>query len=497
MINWKNLWAFMFIVVVPFISIFIGHSIGASAETISQVTFTNTTTSRSSNGTDVDTYTYTFDSSYEHAFCILVTPSSLQDWDKIIDSAQYGYYDSGVYRCYNIVCKDYNLVNAGSFRPTWGMSSRFYPTVYPNSVSLQESMYVVPSFTPTDGSPVGYRNCTFSFTSDVQTGSGIRTIGWTSTLHFDTINNVPFFSTPTDCYNYLETGDLDNATDEDGNALVDIDPDGQSDDETLPDYVPVPDVQWVEDSEGNFRTLQFNNRVYANGRGYGLELNVNWITLRDFTLTYKGFSGTKSIYTVTYSDILSDLGTHDLGYSLPSSTADYVVTPGTINFLTVEGSSTIYDDLLSTFPVADRNITADSTFTTNAMRQHLSSMSCPYNAVIVKARYYRYKDGVSNTIIYGDWNTVNSPFPEQGAQLKIDKSSGEVEPPDPDPTPDPEPDDLDLGDLEESIRSIFSFLGEFPSFLSQLFGFLPEWVPILIAVLIALSLLIGLVKLIF
>lgn len=495
MINLKNLWAFVFIVIVPLLSIFLGHSIGAHAETVSQVTFTTHRTQRTSSGYEEEDKTYTFDSSSEHAFCILVTHSSLQDWDIVIDSSQLGYYDSGVYTSYNIVCIDYHLVN-GTVTTSYSLDRNFYRTEFPNAAHLSD-LRCSATFLPSDGNPVSNWGCTFSLWSTVETGSGMRTIGRGQTISFDTLNNVPFFSDPDDCYDYLYSGDDSNATDEDGSPLVDIDPGGQSDDETLPDYVPVPDVQWVEDSEGNFRTLQFNNRVYANGRGYGLELNVNWITLRDFTLTYKGFSGTKSIYTVTYSDILSDLGTHDLGYSLPSSTAGYTVTPGTINFLTVEGSSDIYNALLSTFPVADRNITADSTFTTNAMRQHLSSMSCPYNAVIVKARYYRYKDGVSNTIIYGDWNTVNSPFPEQGAQLKIDKSSGEVEPPDPDPTPDPEPDDLDLGDLEESIRSIFSFLGEFPSFLSQLFGFLPEWVPILIAILIALSLLIGLVKLIF
>lgn len=322
--------------------------------------------------------------------------------------------------------------------------------------------------------------------------------------------NVYVFNSYSEGVNYLSSGVYDSAINKDSMPFDSYD--GS-------ESIPTPVVNWVLKSDGTLsRTLQFTNAQLPMNPNIrmGLELRVHWASVDNITMSYSNQSASAlgTGYSVFYDNALSQDGS-PMGYDLPNSVSGFKPCPSEIDFITNTDSIALFNSFLTVHPVSERTITYSpssiSSFA-NAFRSHLGVISFEYNVPYVSCRYY-YRTPDGNSLIYGGWTNTYPKLPSQGAVLSINKQNGQVIVPinagtvnqgydvNDNPIFDnstviESPDLVNFDDLNNSVHNMFSYLGQFPSFLAYLFPFLPSWIPILLASIIGTLLVIGLVRII-
>lgn len=283
--------------------------------------------------------------------------------------------------------------------------------------------------------------------------------------------------------------------------------------------IPTPVVNWVLNDDGSLsRTLQFSNAQLPQNPNIrmGLQLIVHWASIDNITMSYANQSASAlgTGYQVFYDNALSQDGL-PMGYPLPANVSQFKPCPSEINFLTNSESVTLFNNFLVSHPVSERIINYSpsgiSSFA-DSFRNHLGDINFPYNVPYVSARYY-YMTSDGTGLIFGGWTNTYPKLPSQGAVLSINKQNGQIYVPvndgtfnegtdiDGNPIFDNgttivSPDLVNFDDLNNSVESLFSYLGQFPSFLSRLFPFLPSWVPIFLASIIGITLVVGIVRII-
>lgn len=326
----------------------------------------------------------------------------------------------------------------------------------------------------------------------------------------DFYSSIPIFENLSDVYYYLGSGDVSNAVNKDSLPFDSVV--GSS-------SIPTPVVNWALNSDGSLsRTLQFTNAQLPQNPNIrmGLQLIVHWASVDNISMSYANqsanFLGTG--YAVYYDNALSQDG-QSMGYPLPESVSDMKPCPAQIDFLTDSHSIELFNNFLVAHPVSERTITYSpsgiSSFA-DSFRSHLGNIDFAYNVPFVSCRFY-YKSVDGSDLNYGGWTTTYPKLPSQGAVLSINKQNGQITVPINDGTFNQgtdingnpifdngttiqSPDLVNFDDLNNSVHNLFSYLGQFPSFLAYLFPFLPSWIPILLASIIGTLLVIGLVRII-
>lgn len=326
----------------------------------------------------------------------------------------------------------------------------------------------------------------------------------------DLTSTIPLFESVSAARSYIYDGDISDAVNKESLPFDSVS--GSSD-------IPTPVCNWVLNEDGSLsRTLQFTNAQLPQNPNIrmGLQLIVHWASVDNITMSYSNqsanFLGTG--YSVFYDNALSQEGV-PMGYPLPSSVSDMKPCPSQIDFLTDSNSIALFNSFLSSHPVSERSISYSpggiSSFA-DSFRSHLGDIDFPYNVPYVSARYY-YKSPDGSDLRYGGWTSTYPKLPAQGAVLSINKQTGEITVPfnegtfnqgtdiDGNPIFDNGttivgPDMVNFDDLNNSVESLFSYIGQFPSFLSRLFPFLPSWVPVFLASIIGITLVVGIVRII-
>lgn len=331
-----------------------------------------------------------------------------------------------------------------------------------------------------------------------------------SGMYINVTSNIPIFNSLEKVNYYLATGDNSQAENKDS---LPFDTVGSS------SSIPTPVVNWALNSDGGIsRTLQFTNAQLPQNPNIrmGLQLIVHWASVDNISMSYANqsanFLGTG--YAVYYDNALSQDG-QSMGYPLPESVSDMKPCPAQIDFITDSNSIELFNNFLVSHPVSERTITYSpsgiSSFA-DSFRSHLGNIDFEYNVPYVSCRYY-YKSVDGSDLNYGGWTSTYPKLPSQGAVLSVNKQTGEITVPINDGTFNQgtdingntifdngttieSPDLVNFDDLNNSVHNMFSYLGQFPSFLAYLFPFLPSWIPILLASIIGTLLVIGLVRII-
>lgn len=352
----------------------------------------------------------------------------------------------------------------------------------------------------------------------------IRTV--TTNIIFTT--DFPVFSSKDTCIDYYRYGLLDDDSVRYGSEYLS----NVSFDNIVYDplQIPAPHVEWVADSNGDFtHQLHFLNNGYFGEHNtqlnYGLLLSMHWLSVNDAVISLAQNQGMYTRYQFTASNFcLSDQV--DI-YKMPNGPFDFndYSCPPYLNLDTVPLSVNAFNQLLSDYPINSRNFTSSSNqsnanFVLNTIKTNLSSVSYKLNCPIVSCQYFVIDE--DGNFLKGPITKINIKYPnpsyfaDTGAPLGYDQSENQTWNPETDapinqptvinppsaPSPGPQspvqiPDysDVDATDLVNNMNSLFSMVGQVPSFIAQLFSFLPEWLIIFIAVSIGIVVAIGVVKL--
>lgn len=307
--------------------------------------------------------------------------------------------------------------------------------------------------------------------------------------------SVPTFSDYNKAIHYLNTGSTDG----------EIDPD--TGDSLLPRVsdtsIPAPIVNWVKDSNGVTRVLNFTNSTYnptidsssdiVTNR-YGVEISYFWCSIDDVTVTQVSAQDTSARARVDFTDICYLDTLFDGGYPIArTDSINYVPINGQINL----SDSSSFNEFISAYPYSTRNVNFVncSQGMENKFHNSLVSLNSPYNFLVVECRYYLIKQEPlqQKQILYGEKTVTTSPYPSSGTNFSYDTVSGYI-----DPSPLPGGDDIgiDTTDFVNTFKSLMTLLGQFPTFITTIFGFLPSWVIALISSAIAILVIVGTIRII-
>lgn len=366
---------------------------------------------------------------------------------------------------------------------------------------------------------------------------GLSLNGYAST------SKVIVFKTIQDAFNYFNdpenSDNLDNLTDEIGKDILldsiikDVDWGSNGlpymEGSTPSQSIPAPRFTVSGGQSGNVaKTIQFYNFEYDSrsqeGR-YGLVLYMKWASLDGFYLAHTGgmFADT---FKVTYGSTLP-WGDYVFVYDVPEKENQINYCPQSFSFDSNQACVTGFEHYLQNYPLSSRSIDGPTEFNSltgvgpiESFTDYLSKPSCPYNTLIFSCYYYRQMpDGHFE---YGPSSTGTFYPPAQNAiynmNSKTSNDKGSMNAgygggasgvgDDPfnsgnnwnqqwgDNTPN-----IDYGQhadpqaLVNNITDLFGLIGQMPSFMGQLFVFLPTWLINFISVCIALAIAIGVVKL--
>lgn len=340
--------------------------------------------------------------------------------------------------------------------------------------------------------------------------------------------DFPVFSDRTSAINYYRYGLLDEDSVRYGSEYISNT--NFNDIVYDPLQIPAPHVEWVSDSNGDFtHQLHFLNNGYFGEHNtqlyYGLLLSMHWLSVNDASISIANQQGVYTRYQFTASNFcLSDQV--DI-YKMPTGPFNFndYACPPYLNLDTVSLSVNAFNQLLSDYPINSRNFVSSSNqsnanFVLNTIKGNLSNISYKLNCPIVSCQYFVIDE--QGNFLKGPITKINIKYPnpsyfaDTGAPLGYDQSENQTWNPETDtpinqptvinppsaPNPGPQspiqiPDysDVDATDLVNNMNSLFSMVGQIPSFIAQLFSFLPEWLIIFIAVSIGIVVAIGVVKL--
>lgn len=341
------------------------------------------------------------------------------------------------------------------------------------------------------------------------------TINFSSSL---TLNlQAPVFQTVQDAKNYIQNGDESGLVG--GSQYLPESPinwgTGSGVNGEDSENIPAPQFKAVYDSDGNLKhSIEFTNQIYNSREHgvYGLAMTVCFRSVDDVTLKHKGtmFDSTTQIF---YNSVVD--GEITTIYGLPDYESEQLRCPAFFNFDTDSECQDLFSTFLSSFPVANRSIDNTSITTTglnfyNFFKNNLANSAFQYNAIYFSCFYYRQmSDG---TWHYGPSTQGQFTLPVSGATWDVNSGGlSDLTPANPNSgggldanSPDWNYDvggggnldinNLDVSELRQSLNGLFSFFGDVPMFVNQLFGFLPVWVITFIAVSIGLMIAIGVIK---
>lgn len=293
--------------------------------------------------------------------------------------------------------------------------------------------------------------------------------------------------------------------------------------------IPAPKFNVSGGQSGNIaKTIQFYNFEYdsrAQDGRYGLVLTMKWGSFDGFQMNHTGgiFADT---YNITYSSTLpwSD---YIFVYDVPEKENQINYCPQSFSFDTNTVCVNGFNNYLVNYPISSRTVQGPTEFNSitgvgpiESFKDYLSKPSCPYNTLIFSCYYYRkmpdghFEFGPSSTGTFyppaqnAIFNTNSKTSNDKGSMNTGYGGGASGEGDDPynsgsnwhqqwgDNTPN-----IDYGQnvdpqaLVNNISDLFGLIGQMPSFMGQLFLFLPTWLINFISVSIALAIAIGVVKL--
>lgn len=392
-----------------------------------------------------------------------------------------------------------------------------------------------------------YSWSTISWSSSTLTLDGVQKTVYTGNVGFNmngaTYSNVIIFNSLANAIRYFDDPEnpdnADNLADGVGEDII-IDsttPSVNWGDNGLPymegstpsESIPAPRFTVSGGQSGNIaKTIQFYNFEYdsrAQDGRYGLVMTMKWGSIDGFQLNHTGgmFADT---FNVTYSSTLP-WGDYIFVYDVPEKENQINYCPQSFSFDTNTACVNGFNSYLTNYPINSRTVQGPTEFNSltgvgpiESFKDYLSKPSCPYNTLIFSCYYYRkmpdghFEFGPSSTGTF--YPPSQNAIYNMNSKTSNDKGSmntgygggmsGEGDDPYKsgnnwhhqwgDNTPN-----IDYGQnvdpqaLVNNISDLFGLIGQMPSFMGQLFVFLPTWLINFISVCVALAIAIGVVKL--